>query len=78
MFLYIFPGEFKVGTLVGTDEFGHRYFHDPSLMYSRDRWVEFPVKKWNSTTRDSQEASSIPPEWHAWLSRFSDKTPVEA
>ena len=70
--------EFKVsGKLVGTDAYGHKYYEDKTQFYSRDRWVEYPNKKWSTKTTDYYEASEIPPEWHWWLSRFSDKTPKD-
>jgi NADH:ubiquinone oxidoreductase subunit len=48
------------GRAVGTDGFGNRYFEEKSPVRGRRlrRWVVYagPV-----------EASTVPPEWHAWL-----------
>jgi NADH:ubiquinone oxidoreductase subunit len=48
------------GRAVGTDSFGNRYFEEKSAVRGRRlrRWVVYagPI-----------EASTVPPEWHAWL-----------
>jgi len=48
------------GKLVGTDEFGNRYyFRKGHKLQGRERrWVLYKGKV---------EASRVPPEWHAWL-----------
>lgn len=48
------------GTLVGTDEFGNRYYRSKGAkLHGRERrWVLY---------RKGKEASTVPPEWHAWL-----------
>jgi NADH:ubiquinone oxidoreductase subunit len=48
------------GELVGTDEFGNRYYRAKSgHRYGRERrWVLY---------KGRPEASKVPPEWHAWL-----------
>ena len=50
------------GELVGTDEFGNKYYRNTKKRYERHgrerRWVVF---------KGSDEASKVPPEWHAWL-----------
>lgn len=48
------------GTLVGTDEFGNRYYTGKSApLHGRERrWVVY---------KGNKEASKVPPEWHAWL-----------
>ncbi|MGE5517498.1 MAG: NADH:ubiquinone oxidoreductase subunit NDUFA12 [Bacteroidota bacterium] len=54
------------GRLVGTDTNGNRYYVERSAPKNQrgKRWVIF-----NGPT----EASTIPPEWHAWLHHTSDK-----
>lgn len=49
-----------VGEQVGTDEFGNRYFQSrgKKLQGRQRRWVLYKGK---------DEASTVPPEWHAWL-----------
>ncbi|MSO74069.1 MAG: NADH:ubiquinone oxidoreductase subunit NDUFA12 [Alphaproteobacteria bacterium] len=48
------------GRSVGKDEFGNRYF--------RERWPgrARPERRWVLYVRED-EASNIPPGWHAWL-----------
>jgi NADH:ubiquinone oxidoreductase subunit len=63
------------GELVGTDQFGNRYFREKGNrvhvrgggMPSRDRrWVLY-----NGTA----EASRVPPEWHGWLHHTTKAAP---
>ena len=51
---------FLNGALVGRDEVGNKYFRGRGrkLNGRERRWVVF---------KDKAEASSVPPEWHAWL-----------
>lgn len=48
------------GELVGTDEFGNRYYRSKGRrLHGRERrWLLF---------KGEVEASKVPPEWHAWL-----------
>lgn len=48
------------GKLVGTDEFGNRYYNSTKApLHGRERrWVIYKGKP---------EASTVPSEWHAWL-----------
>jgi NADH:ubiquinone oxidoreductase subunit len=58
------------GALVGTDAAGNRYFQerrDPKDR-PRSRWVMY---------NGPEEASRVPPEWHAWLHRTINEPPVE-
>lgn len=59
------------GQLVGSDEFGNRYYVDRrSRGQKRERrWVLY---------RGDAEASQVPPEWHAWLHRTTASTPSGA
>ena len=52
------------GKLVGTDEFGNRYYKNKGgSLYGRERrWVLYKGRK---------EASKVPPEWHSWLHHTS-------
>jgi len=62
--------QFKNGRLVGTDKFGNEYYEsdvtDPMIdcnsLSGRERWVELR----------GFDASTVPPEWHAWLHKFTD------
>jgi len=48
------------GRGVGQDAFGNRYFEEKSAVRGRKvrRWVVY---------NGEPEASTVPPEWHAWL-----------
>ncbi|MSO76739.1 MAG: NADH:ubiquinone oxidoreductase subunit NDUFA12 [Alphaproteobacteria bacterium] len=56
------------GELVGTDEFGNRYYHErgPSNRWHRRRWVLY---------RGEVEASRVPPDWHGWLHHTVNEPP---
>lgn len=59
------------GRAVGKDGFGNRYFEQKSVVAGRRarRWVIYagPI-----------EASTVPPEWHAWLHYTTDAPISEA
>jgi NADH:ubiquinone oxidoreductase subunit len=64
------------GELVGTDQFGNRYFREKSRkalikgggLESRDRrWVLYV---------GMAEPSKVPAEWHGWLHHITDAVPV--
>ncbi len=58
------------GGLVGTDEFGNRYYRDRHVHKHRRerRWVLY---------NGEAEASRVPPEWHAWLHRIIKDPPSQ-
>jgi NADH:ubiquinone oxidoreductase subunit len=55
------------GQRVGTDALGNRYYRSRSERHKRNgrerRWVVY---------RGLDEASKVPPEWHAWLHHISE------
>jgi NADH:ubiquinone oxidoreductase subunit len=59
------------GRSVGTDAQGNRYYEErkkrPSALRQR-RWVLFA---------GAEEASAIPPEWHAWMHYTTDAPIIE-
>ncbi len=66
------------GELVGTDQFGNRYFREKGKRalqpgggrQSREkRWVLYNGKP---------EASKVPPLWHAWLHHTTDTVPTDS
>ncbi|CAJ0929136.1 unnamed protein product, partial [Mesorhabditis belari] len=61
----------RVGSLVGQDKFGNKYFEDNSFFMPRNRWVVFPERVWLD-----YDASQVPPEWHRWLHHIGDETPT--
>jgi NADH:ubiquinone oxidoreductase subunit len=65
------------GKLVGTDQFGNRYYREKSPRPLRRgggydsrerRWVMY---------KGQAEASKVPPEWHAWLHYTVDDIPAD-
>eukprot|EP00294_Goniomonas_avonlea_P014861 CAMPEP_0114559968 /NCGR_PEP_ID=MMETSP0114-20121206/11203_1 /TAXON_ID=31324 /ORGANISM="Goniomonas sp, Strain m" /LENGTH=150 /DNA_ID=CAMNT_0001745471 /DNA_START=18 /DNA_END=470 /DNA_ORIENTATION=+ len=66
--LMMFKGVKAGGVCVGTDKFGNKYFEDKSEQCDRARWVDYA---------DTQQfdPTMVPPEWHGWLHRITDKTP---
>ena len=47
------------GALVGTDEFGNKYYSNKKKLQGRERrWVVY---------KGRAEGSKVPAEWHAWL-----------
>ncbi|KAF1758943.1 hypothetical protein GCK72_015403 [Caenorhabditis remanei] len=60
----------RVGTLVGSDKFGNRYYENNEYFVPRNRWVEFPDKVWLD-----YDATQVPPEWHSWLHHITDDAP---
>jgi len=57
------------GELVGSDEFGNRYYIDKRTKGAKRerRWVLY---------KGEAEASRVPPEWHAWLHATIAEPPV--
>jgi len=58
------------GMLVGVDNLGNKYYQDRRISYygRRRRWVVY---------HGDDEASSVPPEWHAWLHYTVNNIPKE-
>lgn len=79
-------GQFKTGTLVGTDEYGNKYYEDKtdgnvnnvSGMCSFCFYLSFVSfagrDRWVEFPDNIKErsASAVPPEWHSWLHYTSD------
>lgn len=62
----------KRGELVGTDEFGNRYYQSrdtTSYDGRKRRWVIYD---------GYAEASKVSPDWHGWLRYTFDEPPSEA
>ncbi|MFQ5783579.1 MAG: NADH:ubiquinone oxidoreductase subunit NDUFA12 [Alphaproteobacteria bacterium] len=62
----------RKGELVGEDEFGNRYYRERATPAPGMRWRRWVVY------RGEDEASKVPPGWHAWLHHMSDAPPDEA
>ena len=61
----------KMGTLVGVDRLGNKYFENLEEQHGRHRWVEY-----NTEIGSHREASRIQPEWHGWMHHMTDNTPM--
>jgi len=59
------------GELVGSDEFGNKYYVDKRTKGKKRerRWVIY---------NGAVEASRVPADWHAWLHRVNGPLPDEA
>ena len=60
----------RAGDLVGTDQFGNKYYEDNSYQIPRNRYVIYPDRVWLN-----YDASQVPPEWHRWLHHICDNPP---
>lgn len=63
--------DLKIGKLVGTDDFGNKYYENPEYFVPRNRWVEF-----NEAVGLDYNASQIPPEWHRWMTHMTEYPPT--
>jgi NADH:ubiquinone oxidoreductase subunit len=63
--------DLKIGTLIGEDEFGNKYYENPYYFVPRNRWVEFNEKRGLD-----YNASQIPPEWHRWMTHMTEYPPT--
>lgn len=63
--------DLKIGTLVGEDAFGNKYYENPYYFVPRNRWVEF-----NPKVGLEYNASQIPPEWHRWMTHMTEYPPT--
>jgi len=52
------------GKLVGSDEFGNKYYSNTK----RKRWVIY---------KNTVESSKIPPDWHLWIHSLTKNKPSE-
>eukprot|EP00794_Sanderia_malayensis_P020182 gene20182-22157_t len=63
-------GNVRTGALMGTDDFGNKYYENNKYMFPRNRFVEYAYKG-----RFDYDASQIPPEWHRWMQFMTDDPP---
>jgi len=61
----------KQGRLVGTDEFGNRYFENNEYSVPKNRWVVYSRQVWLD-----YDGSQVPSEWHRWLHHIGDHPPT--
>lgn len=60
----------RQGRLVGTDEFGNKYYEQKK----RSKDVHSRLRRW-VTYKDLAEPSQIPASWHAWLQFTTNDIP---
>lgn len=64
------------GELVGSDEFGNRYYREKSHAPLQKGGGRFSREKRWVLYKGEAEASRVPPEWHAWLHHTVDEIPA--
>ncbi|KAK9876298.1 hypothetical protein WA026_012596 [Henosepilachna vigintioctopunctata] len=62
--------DLKMGTLMGIDKCGNKYFENNRYFFGRNRWVEYAPKYGTD-----YDASQVPSEWYGWLHYKTDLTP---
>ncbi|XP_019872004.2 probable NADH dehydrogenase [ubiquinone] 1 alpha subcomplex subunit 12 [Aethina tumida] len=62
----------RLGTCVGEDKFGNKYYENKEFFYGRNRWVEYAPYY-----RFEYDASQIPAEWYGWMHYKTDRLPSE-
>ena len=62
----------RTGTLIGTDQYGNKYFENNSYFMARNRFVVYPY-----VDRFTFDGSQIPAEWHRWLHYMTDDPPTK-
>lgn len=62
----------RVGSYVGEDKYGNKYYVDKTFFVGRSRWVEYA--KYQNL---EYNASQIPPEWFGWMHYKTDIPPTE-
>ncbi|XP_033112534.1 NADH dehydrogenase [ubiquinone] 1 alpha subcomplex subunit 12-like, partial [Anneissia japonica] len=62
--------DLRIGTLVGEDQFGNKYYESDRYFIGRHRWVSYTRNRfWD------YDSSQIPPEWHRWIHCMTDDPP---
>ncbi|KAF0306968.1 putative NADH dehydrogenase [ubiquinone] 1 alpha subcomplex subunit 12 [Amphibalanus amphitrite] len=69
--LYRFD-DLKLGTHVGTDKYGNKYFENNMYFVGRNRWVEYAP-----AVGTDYDGSMVPAEWFGWLHYKTDETPIQ-
>ncbi|XP_046400421.1 probable NADH dehydrogenase [ubiquinone] 1 alpha subcomplex subunit 12 [Ischnura elegans] len=62
--------ELKLGTQVGEDKYGNKYFENKMYFYGRNRWVEY-----SEGVGMDYDGSQVPAEWYGWLHYKTDLPP---
>lgn len=62
-----------MGTLVGIDKEGNKYYENNSYMHGANRWVVYSDKAYLD-----YDGSQIAAEWHGWMHYMTDIPPTKA
>ncbi|XP_076628393.1 NADH dehydrogenase (ubiquinone) B17.2 subunit [Colletes latitarsis] len=62
--------ELKIGTLMGEDKFGNKYYENNEYFYGRNRWVIY-----SDQFGMEYDGSQVAPEWFGWLHYKTDLVP---
>ncbi|XP_052032094.1 NADH dehydrogenase [ubiquinone] 1 alpha subcomplex subunit 12-like [Apodemus sylvaticus] len=68
--------DIRVGTLVGEDKYGNKYYKDNKQFFGRHCWVMYTTKMNGKNTFWDVNRSVVPPEWHSWLHCMTDNPPM--
>ncbi|XP_026473701.1 NADH dehydrogenase [ubiquinone] 1 alpha subcomplex subunit 12 [Ctenocephalides felis] len=64
--------DLKLGTLVGEDKYGNKYYENNEYFYGRNRWVDYAPH-----VGLNYDASQVCPEWFGWLHYKTDLPPTK-
>lgn len=62
-----------MGTLMGVDKYGNKYFENNEYMHGKNRWVVYSDRAYLD-----YDGSQIPAEWHGWMHYITDIPPTKA
>lgn len=62
----------KIGTLVGTDKYGNKYYQNDYYFFGKNRWIEYAPHYGLE-----YDGSQIPAEWYGWLHYKTDYLPSD-
>uniref|UniRef100_A0A7S1HGH3 NADH dehydrogenase [ubiquinone] 1 alpha subcomplex subunit 12 n=1 Tax=Hemiselmis andersenii TaxID=464988 RepID=A0A7S1HGH3_HEMAN len=63
--------EVKLGTHVGTDQNGNRYYENKDEQFGKDRWVVYNTVQQHM----DYDPGTVTAEWHGWLHHMYDEVP---
>ncbi|CAH6790550.1 Ndufa12 [Phodopus roborovskii] len=77
-FLHIFftANDLRLGTLVGDDKYGNKYYEDNKQFFGHHQWVIYTMEMNGKNTFWDVDESMVPPEWHHWLHCMTDDPPT--
>ncbi|XP_006901219.1 PREDICTED: NADH dehydrogenase [ubiquinone] 1 alpha subcomplex subunit 12-like [Elephantulus edwardii] len=66
----------RVGTLVGEDKYGNKYYEDNKQFFGHHRWVMYTTEMNGKNTFWDVDGSMVLPEWHRWLHCMTGDPPT--